>query len=351
MGKIVFCGGGTAGHVMPNIAIIEELKGKGIELHYIGGAGIEKQILANYPYVKYHEISTPKFIRKITLKNFAIPFKLTKSTMACKKLLKEIKPSVIFSKGGYISVPVVIASGKIPVIGHESDYTMGLANKIIYKHADKMYFSFEDTAKKYPTKGEFSGTAIRKSIINGDKQKLSKQLNIGNSLPTILVVGGSSGARAINQFIINNLNILTQNYNIVHIIGAGNEIATTHTKNYYPISYADNMGDYIALADYIISRAGSNAIFEFLALNKPMILIPLPKEESRGDQILNAQYFKKQGFAEVIEQKDLSVTAVLKKLEQLKSKKKDYINTMQNSKSQNGTQIIIKELLKYVSIS
>lgn len=350
MDKIVFCGGGTAGHVMPNIAIIEELKGKNIKLHYIGGAGIEKKILKNYPYVKYHEINAPKFVRKVTLKNLAIPFKLTKSIAMCKKLLKEIKPSVIFSKGGYLSVPVVMASGKIPVLGHESDYSMGLANKIIYRYVDKMYFSFEDTAKKYPFKGEFSGTAIRKSILNGNGQRLRKQLNIQNSLPTLLVVGGSSGARAINQFVVNNLTSLTKNYNIVHITGANCEAPTTHIQNYYPTPYVDNMGDYIAIADYIISRAGSNAIFEFLALNRPMILIPLPKEESRGDQILNAKYFCNQGFAEVIEQKDLSIDTVLKKLELLKLKKADFIKTMQNSKSKNGTQIIVKELLKYVTL-
>ena len=213
-----------------------------------------------------------------------------------------------------------------------------------------MYFYFEDTAKKYPVKGEFSGTAIRRSILNGNGQRLRKQLNIQNSLPTLLVVGGSSGARAINQFVINNLNSLTKNYNIIHITGANCKTPTTHIQNYYPTPYVDNMGDYIAIANYIISRAGSNAIFEFLALNKPMILIPLPKEESRGDQILNAKYFCNQGFAEVIEQKDLSIDTVLKKLELLKLKKADFIKTMQNSKSKNGTQIIVKELLKYVTL-
>jgi len=163
MKNIVFCGGGTAGHVMPNIALIEELKEKDINIHYIGGDGIEKNILTKYPYVKYHEITAPKFIRKLSLKNLSIPFKLISSVNKCKKILKEIKPDLIFSKGGYISVPVVMASKKVPVIGHESDYTMGLANKIIYRYAKKMFFSFRDTANKY-NKGEFSGTAIRKNI-------------------------------------------------------------------------------------------------------------------------------------------------------------------------------------------
>lgn len=359
MKKIVFCGGGTAGHVMPNIAIIEQLLKRNIEIHYIGSNGIEKRILSNYPQVKYHEISCPKLIRKLTLKNLTIPFRLIKSINHCKQILKEIKPNVIFSKGGYVSVPVVMSAQNIPVIGHESDYTMGLANKIIYHYTNKMFFSFSDTAHKYYKKGEFSGTAIRNSVFQGNKLKLKKELGIINSKPNILIVGGSTGAKAINDFIFTNIEILTKNYNVIHITGkqhspnnSSKETCNPYFQNkidgYHPIEYVDNMGDYLALADYIISRAGSNAIFEFLALKKLMLLIPLPKEESRGDQLLNAKYFEEQGFAEVLQQKDLTITNLNKKLDSLKANKSKIFNTMSKSNKQNGTKIIVSELLSYL---
>lgn len=356
MKKIVFCGGGTAGHVMPNIALIEELKNKDYEIHYIGGKGIEKNILSNYPFVKYHEISSPKFIRKLTLKNLTIPFKLLVSINKCKKILKEINPNVIFSKGGYISVPVVMASKKIPVIGHESDYTMGLANKIIYHYADKMFFSFSDTAKKYK-KGEFSGTAIRKNIYNGNKLTAKQRLKINNNKPCILVIGGSTGAKAINEFIYNNLDELNKKFNIIHITGKNKLQNNIHNEkcpdwtykhyDYFPIEYADNIEDYLALADYIISRAGSNAIFEFVALKKPMILIPLPLNESRGDQILNAKYFRDNGLAEVIEQKELNIDLLNLKLDHLIKNKNSYFKKMSAFNNINGTNIILNEILKY----
>lgn len=313
MKKIVFCGGGTAGHVMPNIAIIERIKDK-YEIHYIGGSGIEKNIISKYKYIKYHEIPTTKLVRKFTVKNLKIPFVLLKAISESRKILKEIKPDVIFSKGGYASVPVVLAHGKAPVLGHESDYTMGLANKLIYPKCKKMFFSFRETALKYK-KGIYSGTPIRKEILCGNAKQLKEKLGIFNNRKVVLVVGGSSGATAINEFITKNINELTKKYNIIHISGKG-KANNVKCANYYPIEYADNMGDYIALSDIVVSRAGSNAIFEFLACEKPMILIPLPTSESRGDQILNARYFENNGWAKVIQQDDLDI----KKMMQLLSK-------------------------------
>lgn len=350
MKKIVFCGGGTAGHVMPNIALIENLQSnKKIEIHYIGGAGIEKKILEKYKNITYHEINPPKLIRSFTLKNLTLPFSLIKSIINCKKLLKEISPNVIFSKGGFISVPVVLASKKIPVIGHESDYTMGLANKIIYKFADKMFFSFSDTALQYPKKGEYSGTPIRKKIYKG--KNLKCKLNINNNLNTILIVGGSSGASYINEFIYKNIDELCRGYNIIHITGKQKQQAVVklHTPpNYYKIEYAENIEDYITTADFIISRAGSNSIFEFLELRKPMILIPLPKDQSRGDQILNANYFSRNNLAITIQQEELTLDNLKVKLKELKTNKESYIKNMKNFNQQNGTTTIFREIKKYL---
>ena len=339
MKNIIFCGGGTAGHVMPNIAIIEQLKGKA-NIHYIGGNGIEKDIIKKYPYITYHEISTTKLVRKFTLKNLAIPFKLMGSICECKKLIKKINPAVIFSKGGFVSVPVVLAHGKTPVLGHESDYSMGLANKIIYPHCKTMFFTFSDTKERYNKKGVYSGTPIRSDIFNGNKQKILNKFNIKNNHPIVLIVGGSTGATAINDVTIQNLSVLTKKYNIIHICGKNKQSSIAH-QNYYQIDYADNMGDYLAASDIVVSRAGSNAIFEFLALGKPMILIPLPLDQSRGDQILNAKYFEKKGWAKVIMQENLNSATLLKQLNSVKKVKAESV-------SQNASKIIADEIKKYL---
>lgn len=341
MKKIVFCGGGTAGHVMPNIALIEELKKlRNLEIHYIGGRGIEKDILSKYPFVKYHEIDAPKLIRKITLSNLTIPFKLITCINKCKKLLQEIKPNIIFSKGGYVSVPVVMASKQIPVLGHESDYTMGLANKIILHYCDKMFCSFLDTANKNK-KCFYSGSPIRKKIFSGNAKILKNKLNIKNNKKNLLVIGGSTGASAINEFICNNLKVLTKNYNIIHITGKnkGNNISA---DGYYSVEYVHDIENYLALSDIIVSRAGSNAIFEFLALGKPTLLIPLPKEQSRGDQILNAEYFKKNNYASVIQQDELNIDNFLNTLTTLPHPNKS------DKQSINGINTILKEIKKYL---
>lgn len=347
MKSIVFCGGGTAGHVMPNIAIIERLQNRNIDIHYIGTSGIEKDILKNYTFVKYHEINPPKLIRKLTLKNLTIPFKLIESISDCKKLIKEINPSVIFSKGGYVSVPVVMASKNIPIYGHESDYSMGLANKLIYRYCENMFFSFQDTYLKYYKKGIFSGTPIRKDIFNGNKNIIKNKLLIYNNKPTILIVGGSTGAKTINDFIYKNKNHLTKQYNIIHITGKGKNNYKP-APNYHPLDFVDDIENYLDMADIIISRAGSNAIFEFLALKKNMILIPLPKDQSRGDQILNAEYFCKNKFAEVIEQENLSIEKLEEKLNKVRKQKFKYTQSMDKYDLKNGTNIILKELNKYL---
>lgn len=345
MKSIVFCGGGTAGHVMPNIALIEKLNPKEIEIHYIGGNGIEKDILKNYNYVKYHEIEAPKLIRRLTFKNLTIPFKLLKSISICKKLLKEIKPTLIFSKGGYLSIPVVMASKNISIFSHESDYSMGLANKIIYRYSDIMFFSFSDTSLKYPKKGIFSGTPIRKNIFNGNKYKAKNSLNINNNLKNILIIGGSTGAKSLNDFIFNNIDTLTKSYNVIHITGKNkNNYTDKKINNYFPIEYVSDIENYLSLADIIISRAGSNAIFEFLALKKPMILIPLPLDQSRGDQILNADYFSKNGLAEVIYQEKLNYKTLEEKLNYINNNKNKIIKNLNNYKLDNGTNIILKEI-------
>ena len=350
MKKIVLTGGGTAGHVMPNIALLKYLEKEFDEIHYIGSHnGIEKNIIEKYPQVIYHGISTVKLIRSLTPKNLLIPFKLLKSLRETRKILKGINPSVIFSKGGFVSVPVVFAGSKlkIPIIAHESDSSIGLANKIIIKKCEKMCFSFENLAKKYKEKGLYTGSPIRDDIFKGDKEKTIKELNFAPNKTTILIMGGSLGATAINNVIFENAEELSKKYNIIHIVGKNNiNKKLINLKNYKQIEFTNHIENYCAAADLIISRSGSNSIFEFLALKKPMILIPLPKASSRGDQILNAQIFHNNGFSHILYQEKLNKESLLDSISYVLQNKNFYISNMQKSTIQNANKLILNEIKK-----
>lgn len=352
MKKIIITGGGTAGHVTPNLALLPFFKKHFDEIHYIGSInGIEKKIISKYKDIIYHEITTVKLIRAFNLTNLLIPFKLIKSFFQCKKIIKEIKPSIIFSKGGFVAVPVALAGNalKIPIIAHESDITMGLANKIIYKKCKKMCFSFKNDLPKYKEKGVFTGSPIRLQIFSGNKLNIFNKYKLNLLKKNILVVGGSSGAKAINDVIFNSATSLTKKYNILHIVGKNNINKNINLNNYYQIEYADNIEDYFDASDIIISRAGSNSIFEFLAKQKPNILIPLPIDCSRGDQILNAEYFKNSGYSFVIEQKNLSEKILNSSIEYVLMHKFQYIQKMKNAKELiNGTKNIEKVISEYI---
>ncbi len=346
MKKIVFTGGGTAGHVYPCLAIIEELDPKEYEIHYIGGHGMEKDIIKKEKNIIYHEIDPIKLERKLTLKNFLIPIKLFKSILQAKKILKEIDPCIIFSKGGFVAVPVVVAGAKLKknVISHESDLSMGLANKIILKFCNKMCVSFDKTARGNK-KIIYTGQPIRKKVLNGRKTNLTFFNKLNKSKPTLLVLGGSSGAKFINEKIWENLEWLCEKYNVVHVTGKRCEQKYNH-QNYFQVDYAENIGDYLDCAEIVVSRAGSGAINEFLALKKPMLLIPLSKKCSRGDQIENAKLFKEYGYAEMIEEEEFNNNLFMEKLEDLTKNIKNYQKNMQkNAKNDANKKIIavIKE--------
>lgn len=333
MKRIVLTGGGTAGHVYPALAVAEHLED--FELHYIGGEGIEKEIVSKCKNITYHTIPTVKFERKLTLKNLLIPIKLAKAIKSAKRVLEEIDPEVIFSKGGFVAVPVALAGRRenFKIVSHESDLSFGLANKIILRCCDCMCTSFQETAKG-KKKCIFTGQPIREKIFKG------KKLNFfHNTRSTILVLGGSLGAKAINEFVNENLDTLTRQFNILHICGKKNFKETIHS-GYKSVPYAENIEDFYATADLVIARAGSGVINELLALAKPMLLIPLPKGNSRGDQIENAKLFEKKGFAQVLEEKDLSIKNVENKLNLLAKNKEEIIKKMQkNAKNEAAMQI------------
>lgn len=351
MKKIVMTGGGTAGHVTPNIALMPALRNEGYEISYIGSyEGIEKRLISEQG-VSYYGISSGKLRRYFDPKNFSDPFKVMKGYTQSIKLLKKIKPDVVFSKGGFVSVPVVLAAKhcKIPAIIHESDLTPGLANKLAIPSATKICCNFPETLKYLPEeKAVLTGSPIRQELLHGNADRAFALCHFNDkNRQTILIVGGSTGSRAINVSVRGLLPELLKNYNVIHLCGKGNlDTSLKDVSGYAQFEYANQeLADMFALADLVISRAGANAICELLALRKPNILIPLSAVASRGDQILNANSFRSQGLSYVLEEEALSNTALLEAIEHVSTKKNEYITAMENSSSRNSIDTIVKMLL------
>ena len=334
--KIVLTGGGTAGHVTPNIAMIPKLKELGYEIFYMGSYdGIEKKLIEDFD-IPYYGIATGKFRRYFDPKNFSDPFRVIKGVSEAKKYLKAIKPDVVFSKGGFVSVPVVraAASLKIPCIVHESDMTPGLANKLCIPVAKKVCCNFPETLNNLPAeKAVLTGSPIREELMKGRKEAAYELCGFDTSKPVIMVIGGSQGSAAINQAVRDALPELLEDFQIVHLCGKekiDNLLLTT--KGYKQFEYIKTeLKDIFAMADIVISRAGANAINELLALKKPNLLIPLPSTSSRGDQILNAKSFESQGFSIVVDEDDLTDKLLVEKVQELYFTRMTYIDAMKKS--------------------
>ena len=345
MKKIVLTGGGTAGHVTPNIALIPELQKQGYEVHYIGSYdGIEKKLIEKLN-IPYYGISSGKLRRYIDLKNLSDPFKVIKGLAQARRLLGKIKPDVVFSKGGFVSVPVVLAakSRKIPCIIHESDMTPGLANKICIPCAQRVCTNFPETLKHLPAeKAVLTGSPIRAELFNGNKEKGLKFCGFDDSKPVILIIGGSLGAVAVNNAVRAILPQLLEKFQIIHLCGKGKlDESLKDVKGYVQFEYIhDELSDLMAASDIFISRAGANAICEILALRKPNILIPLSAQASRGDQILNAASFEKQGYSIVIQEEDITNEKLLTAVNDAYTNKDKYISAMKRSQLNNSIEKI-----------
>ncbi|MCP3032411.1 undecaprenyldiphospho-muramoylpentapeptide beta-N-acetylglucosaminyltransferase [Halobacillus sp. A1] len=344
--RILFTGGGTAGHVIVNLALIPEFQKKGYEIDYIGSyEGIERNLIEPLEGVTYHAISTGKLRRYMSKENFKDPFKVLKGLYQSLRIISKTKPKVIFSKGGFVSVPVVAAAKlkKVPAIIHESDYTPGLANKLSFPFAQKVLATFPETMKYLPeTKGKYIGAVVREELFEGNRQRGLAFCEFNNSKPVVLVMGGSTGSKKINDSIRENLDELLQNVQIVHLCGKGQMDESIHRKGYVQFEYVnEELKDLFAACNYIISRAGSNAIFEFLALRKPMLLIPLSRQASRGDQILNADSFVKQGYALKLEEEELSADRLLQEFNRLMERKPELLNNMNTYENRKTKQEVI----------
>lgn len=304
MKKIMFCGGGSAGHVIPNIAIIEELQGK-YTVCYAGTGGIEESICANNG-IKFYKFEAAKLVRGKILCNLAIPFRLMKSVKQAGKILDSVKPDLLFCKGGYVCIPPAIAANKrkIPVITHESDISTGLANKLIAGKCKKVLTSFPSTAKKFKN-GVFTGSPMRRNLFNRDKTEALKKFGLPNGRKTIIVFGGGSGSRIINENLRKIIISLCKDFNILHICGKGNLIET-NIYGYKQVEFANDMGLIYACADAAVSRCGSNSANELVALKVPALFIPLENSSSRGDQVKNAEYFLNKRLCRVLKENTLT---------------------------------------------
>lgn len=348
MKTIVFTGGGSAGHVTPNMAIIRELN-KDWDIHYIGSKkGIEKELIQRIS-IPYYEINSGKLRRYADKENLIDIFKVIKGCIEARSLLKKLKPDLVFSKGGFVSVPVILAakSLRIPIYIHESDMTPGLANRISQRFATKIFTSFDETKRYFPVHKTFViGSPVRKELLNGTADKGRQILGFSSRLPILTIMGGSLGAKKINEAVRASIDRLTANYQIVHLCGR-DHIDETLIMNsrYRQFEYVhDELPDILAATDLVITRGGSNAIFEFLALHIPMIIIPLGLHQSRGDQILNAKAFEEKGYSITIEEEYLNQKSLIKTLDSLYKNRSKYDKNMKDSIQRDALKTLVNEI-------
>lgn len=339
MNKIIFTGGGSAGHITLNLALIPYFINQGWEIHYIGSInGMEQELIKKFPSVHYHGILTGKLRRYFSTKNFIDMLKIPLGCLQASWLVHEISPDVIFSKGGFVSFPVVIGGflNRKKIYMHESDITPGLANKMCLPFVSTFFTTFPETIKavRQKNKVECVGPVLSARLFNGDKQKGASLTGFNPKKPTIMFIGGSLGAKSLNEAVEKNLKALTLQYQVIHITGKTEETtASSVSGSYIRYEYVDEeLKDLMALADVVISRAGSNSIFELASLKKPMILVPLPNTSSRGEQSLNAENFKSKGYAEIIPDSDIiNPDILLPLIKKVFDNQKSYQTAMQQN--------------------
>ena len=346
MKKIILTGGGTAGHVTPNLALLPALQKEGFEIRYIGSYnGIERRLMEEAG-IPYDGISSGKLRRYFDVKNFSDPLRVLKGYAESLKLIRKYKPDVLFSKGGFVAVPVVLAAKhyKVPVIIHESDMTPGLANKICIPSAKKVCCNFPETLKYLPAdKAVLTGSPIREELLSGDRLSGLQYAHLSADLPVILVIGGSLGSVTVNQAVRSILPELLEKFQVIHICGKGNlDESLIGTKGYVQYEYVDKpLRHLFAAADLVISRAGANSICEILALRKPNILIPLSAAASRGDQILNAKSFAAQGFSTLLQEEELTAETLRRAIDDTYQNGQTFMDKMAESHVNNAIDTIM----------
>ena len=344
--RIVLTGGGTAGHVTPHLSLIPRLKEMGYEIHYIGTNGIEKQMISKIPDIQYHEVKSGKLRRYFSWQNFIDPFKVVWGALQSVAAIAKIKPDVCFSKGGFVSVPVVIGAWlcRVPTICHESDLTPGLANRICTRFAKKVCTTFAECAKAIGPKGVHTGTPLRPELFKGSRAAGLALAGFDGSKPVLLMTGGSLGAQSVNKCLRESLPELLPHMDVLHLCGKGNlDKGLLNLKGYCQKEFlSEEMSDALAVADIVLSRAGSNTLSELLALQKPMLLVPYPKGASRGDQIENAKSYAAQGLARVLMQEDMTAKTMTDGLLKLLNEKDLLLKALADYPVKDGTDAVLK---------
>ena len=346
MKRIVLTGGGTAGHVTPHLALLPHLLREGYEVHYIGTEnGIERGMIEKLEGVAYHAVKSGKLRRYFDWKNFTDPFRVIAGAFQAGRLMGRLKPDVCFSKGGFVSVPVVIGAWlhRVPVVCHESDLTPGLANKICSKFARRVATTFPECAEALGKKAVCTGTPMRPALFTGSREKGLALAGFSGERPVLMMVGGSSGAQSVNKALREALPRLLEKMDVLHLTGKGNlDGSLTALPGYKQFEFlSDELPDAIACADLILSRAGSNAICEFQALKKPMLLVPYPKGASRGDQILNAESFRKRGLCHVLLQENMTADSLYDAVLELQRDRESLIRNLKNAPPADGTEAVL----------
>ncbi len=346
MKRIVLTGGGTAGHVTPHLALLPHLLREGYEVHYIGTEnGIERGMIEKLEGVAYHAVKSGKLRRYFDWKNFTDPFRVIAGAFQAGRLMGRLKPDVCFSKGGFVSVPVVIGAWlhRVPVVCHESDLTPGLANKICSKFARRVATTFPECAEALGKKAVCTGTPMRPALFTGSREKGLALAGFSGERPVLMMVGGSSGAQSVNKALREALPRLLEKMDVLHLTGKGNlDGSLAALPGYKQFEFlSDELPDAIACADLILSRAGSNAICEFQALKKPMLLVPYPKGASRGDQILNAESFRKRGLCHVLLQENMTADSLYDAVMDLQRDRENLIRNLKNAPPADGTDAVL----------
>ena len=341
MQKIIVSGGGTAGHITPILALLPFLKEKFGEIHFFGRReGMEKELTKGAGVI-YHGLDCPRLERNKPWKILSLPCKLRKAVKTARKLLEEIKPSVVFSKGGYVSLPVSLACKDVPLVLHESDTSMGLANRIALRRARAVCSSFPlpNVGGKIIT---HTGSPIRREIYLGDRRRALEKCGFSGTRKILLVVGGSLGAVAINELVDEEIDELVKVYDVIHLRGKGN--GAKRKKGYYPIEFTNEINDYFSACDLAVTRGGGNCLFELASLKKPMLILPLPKGASRGDQVCNAEFFAQKGWALTLSQNNAK-GKLLESVTRLENQSRDIVKALRNGQF-DGTKMVFDIICK-----
>ncbi len=344
---IVLTGGGSAGHVTPNLALIPGLQAQGWIIDYIGSEQGQEREMIEALGIPYHPIATGKLRRYLSWQNLFDPVRVIKGIVQAYRLIRRIKPQLIFSKGGFVALPVVLGGWltRTPIVVHESDFSVGLANRLSFPFVDKICVTFAagKAGIKQQDKVILTGTPIRESLFQGDRNKGLRRCGFQPDKPCLLVMGGGQGAHAINLFIRHSLEALAPMAQVIHLCGKGKlDPAFGCRSGYYQLEYADaELPDLLAASDWVVSRAGANTLYELLALAKPHVLIPLPRLRSRGDQIQNAHYFESLGISQVIAEENLSTTSLLAAIHALQINREAILEKIANLHIQSAAQQIV----------